>query len=155
MNALDPLVIVSVDELRLGFHLAGVERVLRAVELTIIPDAPLPFSGAIDVAGQIIPVLDLRRRFALPPRELRLGDHLVMVRPRFGLLAVLVDAVHGVVHVPTDIITDDHPFFGKLPHVEGVAKLENGLAVVHDLEGFVLPSEEKRLREALNHGTVS
>lgn len=64
------LVVFRLDAQRFALPLTAVERVVRAVAVTLLPDAPAIVLGAIDVHGRVLPVLNVRRRFNLPQREI-------------------------------------------------------------------------------------
>ena len=84
------------DEQRYALPLAAVERMVRAVELTPWPQTPPKILGAINVQGNVLPVISLRRWLARPDRELDLDDQLLLVRSGTRRLALLADQVSGV-----------------------------------------------------------
>ena len=63
------------------------------------------FSGVINIRGRIIPVVDVRKRFNLPEREISLSDHLIIARTARRSVVLLADAVSGVVERPEEEIT--------------------------------------------------
>jgi purine-binding chemotaxis protein CheW len=71
------LVIFTLDEQRYALHLAAVERVVRMVELTSLPKAPEIVLGVVNVRGRVVPVVNLRKRFGLAERGIRLSDHIL------------------------------------------------------------------------------
>ncbi len=70
----------SADTRRFALPLDAVERVVRAAEYTPLPLASDLVLGALDVAGEILPVFSLRRRFRLTDRPLALTDQFVIAR---------------------------------------------------------------------------
>lgn len=132
------LLVFHADERRYALHIEAVERVIRAVEITPLPDAPDDILGVINAYGRIIPVLNVRKRLGLPDREMDLNDHLIIVQTSRWPLALWVDRVSGVLDYPIsrEILIDQ-----VLPDgltVEGVVKLEEGLAFIEDPERFYL-----------------
>jgi purine-binding chemotaxis protein CheW len=91
------LVVFTMDEQRYALQLAAVERVVRMVEVTLLPQAPQIVLGVINAQGRIIPVVDIRRRFRLPARDIRLSDHLLIARTARRTVALALDAVTGIV----------------------------------------------------------
>lgn len=69
MKASALMVGLTLDGQRYALSLAQVERVIRAVEITPLPQAPEIITGVINVRGRVIPVVDIRKRFRLPVRE--------------------------------------------------------------------------------------
>ena len=86
----------------LALPLSCVERVVRAVEVTPLPQRNGRVRGVIHVHGALVPVLDLRVPEDGADMELwpvRLSDHLVLAQAANGLLAFLVEAVRDVVEI--------------------------------------------------------
>ena len=86
------LVVIALDQQRYALRLAAVERVVRMVEVTALPAAPLAISGMVNVQGRVVPVYDLRRRFGLPKREVTLADHFIVARTARRSVALIADA---------------------------------------------------------------
>ena len=63
------LVVFRLNGQRYALPLAAVERIVCAVEVTPLPGAPPVVLGVINVAGCVLPVFNIRRRFLLPERE--------------------------------------------------------------------------------------
>jgi purine-binding chemotaxis protein CheW len=143
------LVVFVLNEQRFALALAVVERVLRVAEITPLPHAPEVVLGVINVGGRVLPVIDVRRRLRLPAREHQLGDQLLIVRLRERTVMLLVDAVLGLETVPADRIVTETNILPSLPYVAGVARLPDGLIVIHDLDRFLTLDEERELEAAL------
>lgn len=143
------LVIFRVDEHRFALPLTAVERVVRAVAITALPKAPAVVLGVIDVQGQVLPVCDVRERFQLPRRPVRLTDHLAIVRTQRRVMALLVDLAEGVSERPADAIIGADKLDTGLAHLRGIVQLDDGLVLIHDLERFLSAEEAQALDEAL------
>ena len=74
-----------------GIPLRDVSEVVRAVSVAPLPKAPPIIEGVINLRGTIIPVLDIRARFKLPPKGIGPSDHLVVARAKDRVVAVRVD----------------------------------------------------------------
>jgi purine-binding chemotaxis protein CheW len=92
-----------------------VEEVLEYEEPTCIPRAPEYLLGIVNVRGRLIPVLDLRRRFELPPAETTVNSRYIVLSLDWEgetvPLGVLADAVEGVIEIDEETIADP-PAFG-------------------------------------------
>lgn len=91
------LVVFALGEVRFALSTSVIERVVRAVEVSPIPDAPPGVTGVINLHGRVLPVLEIRPRFGLEPREIQVSDHLVIVHAGEGTVALAVDAPVDVV----------------------------------------------------------
>lgn len=144
------LVVFEIDEQRYGLHLSSVERVLHAVDVTPLPQTPDVVWGVIDMQGQIVPVLSLRKRFGLPERAIGVSDHFVLARTRRRTVALVVDAVRGVIERPVAEVIESNMILPDLEHIEGVIQLDDGMALIHDLDRFLSLDEERALAQAIS-----
>lgn len=143
------LLVFVLDELRYGLVLTAVLRVVRAVEITPLPKAPGTVLGVINLAGQVIPVVNVRRRFGLAERELRTGDQFIVARTRRRTLALVADRAERLVERSPAEIARAESLLPGLEYLRGVAKLEDGLILIHDLDAFLSLDEERQLGEVL------
>jgi len=139
----------SLDEARYAVRLPAVERVVRAVEVTPLPGAPEIVLGIVNVGGRIIPVADVRKRFGLPERPVDPADQFIIARTPARTVALAVDATHGVATIPEASVAQAGSIVAGLGYLSGVAKLPEGLVLIHDLGSFLSLPEEQALEEAL------
>jgi len=85
------------DGQRYALPLPAVERGVRAVEVTVLPEAPPIVTGVINIQGRVVPVVDLRKRFHLPERAVDPEDHFIVARSSTGVVALPVDEAEGLV----------------------------------------------------------
>jgi purine-binding chemotaxis protein CheW len=149
IGQVDQLVAFRLDAQHYALHLGSVLRVVPVVEVTRLPAAPEVVLGVINLHGKIVPVLDLRRRFGLPKRELSLSDQLVVARTAKRTVALLVDSVSGVVERPPQEITGAGMILPGLEYLGGVAKLQDGMLLIHDLDTFLSLDEEEQMEGAM------
>ncbi|MCL5288076.1 MAG: chemotaxis protein CheW [Acidobacteria bacterium] len=143
------LVVFLLDAQRYALRLSAVERIVRAVEVTPLPKAPEIVLGVVNYHGRVLPVVDVRRRFRLPPRELRLSDHLVLAHTPRRTVGLLANTVTDVVELMDREIIAAEKILPALEHIEGVARLPDGMIFIHDLDTFLSLDEEKTLDAAL------
>jgi purine-binding chemotaxis protein CheW len=151
LSAKVQLVAFRLDDRRYGLPLASVERVVRIVEITSLPKAPDIVLGLINVQGRVIAVVDVRKRFRLPQREPALSDSLVIARTPARAVALMADSVAGVVECSESEAVPAQAIVPGMEYVVGVAKLDDGMVLIHDLARFLSLDEERRLDEAIAH----
>ena len=78
MEKLNQLVVFFLNEQKYALYLPAVERVVSAIEVTPLPQAPDNVLGIINVMGKVIPVVNIRKRFGLPEREIDLSDQFII-----------------------------------------------------------------------------
>jgi purine-binding chemotaxis protein CheW len=107
-----------------------VERIVRAVEITPLPDAPCVVSGVINVEGRIMPVLNTRKWLGLPERDIELQDVFIIVSANGHSVALVADEVKPVVEVQASQMTGSQELVNSSGSVEGIAKSDDGLIMV-------------------------
>jgi len=143
------LVAFFLGDRRYALHLGAVERVIPPVDIIPLPKAPEIVLGLINLRGKIIPVLNVRRRFRVPERQIGLQDHFIIARTSRRVVALPVDSAGGVIEISGQEVTEASDILSGLEHVEGVVKLRDGMLLIHDLERFLSLEEEATLDRAL------
>lgn len=149
------LLVFRLDDRRYALPLAVVDRVIRAVEVTPLPNAPAIVHGAIDVHGRVLPVVSVRRRFDLPERDITPADWFLLARTARRSLALVVDESEGVVARSTGDIVAATQIVPGLDAFPGVIGTADGLVLIHDLEKFLSLDEARALDEALDQPPVA
>ncbi|MEJ0084761.1 MAG: chemotaxis protein CheW [Pseudomonadota bacterium] len=143
-------VLFALDSGRYALPLPSIERIVRAAEYTPLPLAPAAVLGAIDVAGNILPVFNLRNRFQLPERPLALTDQFIIARTARRRVVLAIDAALGVLDEPALGGIDSARLAPGMPHLRGVLSLPDGLVLIQDLERFLNPDETTALDTAIS-----
>lgn len=129
--------------LYLGVDVAEVQEVIRQQEMTLVPLASPVIRGLINLRGQIVTALDLRRRFGLAPREAGRAGINVVVRAPEGVVSLLVDEIDDVVDV-RDVAAEKPPATMVGPSrvlIRNVFKLERELLLELDTARVLAPIE--------------
>jgi purine-binding chemotaxis protein CheW len=122
-----------------GVEVLKVQEVIRYQEMTRVPIAPAMIQGLINLRGQIITAIDLRRRLEMPPRAESQLPMNVVVRTDDGAVSLLVDEIGDVVEIQDDT-------YERLPEtltgvacelIRGVYKLKERLLLILDTERTV------------------
>lgn len=149
MDSSNHLIIFTLDERRYALYLPAVERVVRVVEITSLPKAPEIVLGVVNVQGRITPVVNIRKRFRLPEREMNLSDQLIIAHTSKRTVALVADAVSEVIECSEGEVSATEEILPGMDYVEGVLKLEDGMILIHDLDKFLSFDEEKALDKAM------
>jgi purine-binding chemotaxis protein CheW len=145
----DQIVVFTLDELLYALPLPAVARVIHAVEIRHLPKAPEIITGIINIKGQIIPVADIRKRFGLAAREIDPDDRLIIADTGKRQVAILVDTVTGIRDLAPRQLAVARESLPFAEHLRGVAKIDDELILIYDLEKFLSLEEEKVLELAL------
>jgi purine-binding chemotaxis protein CheW len=148
----DRYVVFMLDDQRIALPLSSVDKAVRMVAITPLAKAPGIVYGIVNVQGRVVPVFDIRRRFRLPERELALADQLIVAHTAHRTVALAVDRVLGVIECPAQDLVAAECVLPDLEYVAGIAKLKDGLTLIHCLDTFLSLGEETALNAALATG---
>ena len=96
------LVVLRLQGIEHAVPVEDVVEVLRMVAITPLAEAPPWLCGVIDLRGQVIPVVDLRRRLGMPQRAPDLSTPILVVRARGTTVGLVADEVVEVLTVPSE-----------------------------------------------------
>ncbi|HUO28825.1 MAG TPA: chemotaxis protein CheW [Bryobacteraceae bacterium] len=126
-----------VDGLFFGIDVLQVQEVLRYQEMTQVPLAPDVVEGLINLRGQIVTALDMRRRMNLKPRADGETPMNTVVRTKDGAaVSLLVDEIGDVVEVDSETFESapDNVDAAARDLLQGVYKLKDRLLLILDTE---------------------
>ena len=125
-----------VSDLFFGVDVIHVQEVLRFQQMTRVPQAPEVIEGLINLRGQIVTAIDMRRRLQLPPRPEGQSPMNIVVRAADGAVSLLVDEIGDVLDMQAS--NYERPPQNLDPAarelIRGVYKLDGRLLLVLDEE---------------------
>ena len=134
LNLTDQFVIFTIEKQKFALPVTAVSRIVHAVEITPIPNAPVNIIGVINVQGEAVPVFNMRKLFGLPEKELKLSDRIIFIRISNRVISFIADQVLDVTtKTKQKVITADNIFPGLEKTVEGLLFLEDGMILLYDL----------------------
>jgi len=128
-----------VNDLFFGVEVLKVQEVIRYQAMTRVPLAPVTIQGLINLRGQIVTAIDLRRRLEQPARDDERLPMNVVVRSEDGAASLLVDEIGDVVEISDDIYEPPPETLKGVARelVQGVYKLKERLLLILDTEKTV------------------
>jgi purine-binding chemotaxis protein CheW len=105
--------------------------------------------GVINIQGDVVTVVSVRRRLGLAERSVGAADSLIVARARARRVAIIAESVLGVVERPADAVVSTNDIAPGIEHIDGVLKTNEGLVLIHDLDRFFSAGEERSLDLAL------
>lgn len=131
-------------------HVQEIQRCHRLHPPRPMPDIPNYYEGIIDLRGQIIPILDLRKRFHQPAQDHTRESCYIIVESQGETVGLLVDAVLEVVRIPADLFNPPparlHTAISAC-YIVGVGKLKHKDEQVRKERLVVLLDIDKILNE--------
>ncbi len=147
-------VVFRIEKGRYAFPIDLVHRIVRSVKVTELPNAPAALLGLITIAGQILPVINLRRRLHLPERPVRARDQFMIIQAGSRTVVAIVDEAEDVVDYPDERVVPADAIYPDLGHLTGALRLEDGIVFLYDLGRLVStddPIFERALEEAVKN----
>lgn len=144
--------------LHVMFQVGGTDYVVAAADVTqmesftgatVVPGAPPHVAGLVQLRGQVLPVVDVRARFGLPPAERSPDARVIVVGQQERRVALLVERAREVIdleaeefHAPPDLVAAQAAGF-----VRSIAQRERRVFMLVDVERVIgkdpLPREER------------
>lgn len=150
MNPLSQILVFAVGGRQYALELFRVQRVVRMVEITPFSGLPAIVAGVVNIRGEVIPVISLRRCCALPERGIELSDRLIIVNLERRRVALWVDDVLGLQEFDEMQWIPAEEVLNKLRYVEGVIKSDEGLVILQNPENYLSPEDHDILDQELH-----
>ena len=133
-----------------GINIAVVESIIKMQAITQLPQSPSYVKGVTNLRGSVLPVIDLRSRFALQPKEDTRQTRIIIITMGSIKVGVTVDGVSEVLRVSDELIEPLPPMVNSVNSVflKGIVRLENRLIILLEL-GKVLDLNDQQVLEAL------
>ncbi len=124
----------SLDEVLYGVNVSQVREVKNFESVTRVPYAPAYVRGVTNLRGEVIPVIDLRRRFGIEDGKNENSNIMIIVQDKHPV-GIMVDSVMEVLTLPKSDIEaySDSLIVDKSEAVLGVAKHDEDLIILLDL----------------------
>lgn len=144
--------------LHVMFQIAGADYVVPAADVaqmesfagaTAVPGAPAHVAGLVQLRGQVLPVVDVRARFGLPPAERTSDARIIVVGRQERRVALLVDRAREVIDVKPDEFRDPPDLVAAQAagFVRSIAQRERRVLMLVDVDRVIgkdpLPAEER------------
>ena len=139
-----------------GLEILKVRELIGLLEITRVPKTPHFIRGVINLRGKVIPVLDLRLKFGLPPVAANSQTVIIVVqiagRGSNSTMGVLVDEVLEVRAIAAQDIEPAASLQSQLDaeFILGVGKVEKRVLFLLDIDRILNPQEKRAVGEALS-----
>ncbi len=140
---LKQFVIFKLGDEEYGVNILQVKTIERLMEITRVPKAPDFVEGVINLRGEVVPVIDLRKRFELPERTNTDNTRIIIVSIEGITVGMIVDSATEVLQISEESIDPAPSIIGSIDsdYIDGVGKIDGRLLILLNLKK-VLKSEE-------------
>lgn len=145
MEDIRQFVVFKLGEEEYAVDIMQVNTIERMMPITRVPKAPEFVEGVINLRGEIIPVIDLKKRFSLAPSEITADTRIIIVMLEDLTVGMIVDSATEVVQLPHDSIEPPPSVGGSVSSdfLEGVGKIRDRLLIILNLEKILRPGESE------------
>ena len=137
----------SLENKEYGIGILKVKEIIGMLPITAIPRTPDHVKGVINLRGKVIPIVDLRIKFGMPPQEYdeRTCIIVVEINSKTGILliGIVVDAVSEVLNINKEQI-EPPPSFGSkmnINYIMGMAQVEKSVKILLNIDDVLNRNE--------------
>ena len=145
------LVVFELEKEYYGVDIANVDGIVKMQPITRVPHSPDFVEGVTSLRGEILPVIDLRKRFKLGTHQSTTESRIINVVIDEMKIGMIVDSVSEVLTIQESLIEETPRIVASIDSsfITGIAKLENHLIILVDLSK-VLRSKEVEILGTLS-----
>lgn len=150
------LVTFTLDNVEFGLDIDRVQEITPRTDLTLVPGAPSFVLGVVNLRGMIIPVLDSRLRFHLPPAEPTAKTRIIVLDLGGQPTGLQVDSVAEVLRVDEDTLRDTPPLVAgvRSDYLAGMVMAGSRLITLIALDQILDSSEFSQRHLLTESGTA-
>ena len=133
-----------------GIEILKVREIIGMMDITNVPQTPDYMKGVINLRGKVIPVIDLRLKFAMTELKHTQETCTIVVEVNGSLVGIIVDTVSEVVDIGGEAV-EDTPAFGQgidTDFIIGLGKVNEKIIILLDIEQ-VMSTEELEIAEQM------
>lgn len=140
------ILIFSLNGEHYATDITDVERILRYIEPTKMPDVPEFVEGVINYGDEILPILNLSKKFKFSSNdEVNYEEKKIIVIKRENKFGVIVDVVHEVTDISNDIFEKAPKITSAISknYIKGLVKLNGEIIILLDIDKVLSDQEEE------------
>lgn len=143
------LVLFTLNDRNFALPLDNVKRITRAAAVTPLPSGIDIVVGVINLQGQIMPVINIRKRFSMDEKTISADDHFIVAEVKNKTFAILVDTVTDIIEFSDTEFTKNEGELFNLPYVKGIVNKGQQMILIHDLETLLSNEEIEQISKVI------
>lgn len=123
-----------------GLEILKVKEIIKPVTITSMPNSPFYVEGVINLRGEVIPVISLRKRLGLEESEINSKTRIIVIETDKKTTGFIVDEVNEVLRIPENIMEPTPELVSSVDsdYITGVGKLEDRLLILMDIDRIMM-----------------
>ncbi len=136
-----------------GVNIMDVKEIVRISEVRAIPNAPYYVEGFINLRGEIIPIINLHKRFRITSsfksEDIEMDGGFIILSIENSLIGIIVDKVQRVISVKADDVKEPPQMISGIgnEYIEGVIKSESGYLILLNIRKLFNAKELQKITE--------
>ena len=122
----------KIDDQSYAIELSSVDRIVLAAATVPLTHAPDMIDGALNVQGNLIPLINLRRVLELPEREIELKDQFIICKIDEKTVVLWVDDVNGAIDLSVEKIKNAQQHLDKMEHLKFAFRDNDETILIYD-----------------------
>lgn len=142
------LVVFRLHNEEFGVEITDVREIVKPRHITRLPHVADYIEGVTNLRGEVIPVICLRKRFGLEPKEETQDTRIIMLEIDNSMVGFIVDAVTETLRLPEDAIEPPPSSIAGLraDYLAGVGKVDDRLLILLDVDQILSTDEKIQLQ---------
>ena len=136
-------IVVKIGGEQYGIDISFIDNIVRMCKITRVPKAPFHYRGVINLRGEVVPVMSLRRRMELDDDVFTDTSRIIILKlEQVGLMGVIVDEVKEVLSLSEDDIeAPTHAKKSKSSFINGVGTNGDELISIFEISSIIGENE--------------
>lgn len=146
------LVVFKLAEEQYGVDISQVQEITKIAQITTVPRSPQFVQGVVNLRGEVIPVIDMRKRFDMESKNYTDRTRIIVSELNNTKIGLIVDEVLEVLRIPSQkfelvpaIVNDEQ---GRT-YMDGIANIDNRMILALNLENVLENKEWTQLNKML------
>jgi purine-binding chemotaxis protein CheW len=137
-----------------GLQILKVREIIGYMDITAVPRAPHDVRGVINLRGQVVPIVDMRARFEMPPVEVTDQTCIIVVEVRAARQSfhtgIIVDRVCEVLDIDAADIEPAPQFDSAVDtsFILGMGKINNAVKILLDIDKVLHTKDLQKLTDS-------
>jgi len=136
-----------IGEATYGVEVLRVQEIIGMTQITHVPNSMAFMKGVINLRGSVVPVVDMRLKFAMEERPYDVFTVIIIVEVRERMIGMIVDSVSDVVSIPIKSIQDTPHFSARIEtdFISGIGQVDDKLVIILDVDRILSADEMKEI----------
>jgi purine-binding chemotaxis protein CheW len=135
-----------------GIEIQYVTEIVGIQKIAAVPDMPDFIKGVINLRGQVIPVMDIRTRFRMPPKDYNERTCVIVVNYDEHPIGLVVDSVNEVTNIPDDNVCEPPRVAQNesARYIRGIGKVGDEVRIILDVSKLLYGAEAEAVAQISN-----